>query len=128
MNKLKILKYSAGVIFIALAVLLLWWAYRAGQHAGQSRQAVKDANAIKQALEYFYQDQNRYPATDEFKDDNLMRQYVSGFPPKQYPSEQCPATFQYSNNFRNDYELRLCLTKGVSGFKEGVNIIKAPVK
>lgn len=125
---MKILKYSAGVILVALAVLLLWWAFGAGQQAGQSRQAVKDANAVKQALEYFYKDQNRYPATDEFKDDNLMRQYLSAFPPKQYPSKQCPTTFEYSNSFRNDYELRVCLTKAVKGYNKGINIIKAPIK
>lgn len=125
---MKIIRYIATLFFVALAILLLWWAYLNGRKAGQSRQAVKDANSIRQALEYFYQDQNRYPATDEFKDDNLMRQYISGFPPKQYPSETCRATFEYSNNFRNDYELRFCLSKGVNGYLTGWNKISAPAK
>lgn len=128
MKMMLILKYAAIVIFVTLAVLLLWWAYTAGQHAGQSRQAVKDSKAILQALEYFYQDQDRYPSTDEFKNDNLMRQYLSGFPPQQYPSELCPKTFEYANSFRNDYELRICLNRGVLGYQTGWNKIKSPVK
>lgn len=125
---MKIIRYAAGIIGTALVVLLLWWAFRNGQYAGQSRQTAKDANSIRQGLEYFYQDQNRYPSTDEFLDENLMRQYLSGFPPKQFPSPTCRATFEYVNQFRNDYELRVCLSKGVSGFNAGWNIIRSPAK
>lgn len=128
MNWMKVIKYIALVFFVLIAGLLLWYAYSSGQQAGQSRQIVKDATSIRQALEYFYQDQNRYPSTDEYKDANLMRQYLSGFPPQEFVSKTCPSTYQYVNNFRNDYELRICLPKGVLGYKTGWNKIIAPVK
>ncbi|HMQ02211.1 MAG TPA: hypothetical protein PKD79_04080, partial [Candidatus Doudnabacteria bacterium] len=99
-----------------------------GQRSAQSRQVVKDVSAITQALEYFYQDQNRYPAIGEFEDQNVMRQYLSNFPPQEFTSGVCPQSFGYANTFRNDYELRFCLSKGVRGYQAGWNVIKSPVK
>jgi type II secretory pathway pseudopilin PulG len=133
MNWMRLIKYVVLVLLIAIAVLAMRWAFINGRYAGQSRQAIKDAHAIQQALEYFYKDQNRYPSTDEFTDQNLMRQYMSGFPPQQYFSPNCPdrgngSTFSYINNFRNDYELRICLSKGVQGYKSGWNKVTAPKK
>jgi type II secretory pathway pseudopilin PulG len=133
MNWKRIVKYICLVLLTLLAVVAIRWAFVNGQYAGQSRQALKDGRAIAQALEYFYQDQNRYPSTDEFTDQNLMRQYLSGFPPQQYVSPSCPArnggsTFGYVNNFRKDYELRICLPKAVKGYNAGWNKITAPKK
>ncbi len=133
MNWKRIIKYVLLVLLILIAVLAIRWAFINARYAGQSRQAIKDSRAIVQALEYFYKDQNRYPSTDEFTDLNLMRQYLSGFPPQQYVAPSCPArdsgsTFGYVNSFRNDYELRVCLPKAVRGYKEGWNKITAPKK
>ncbi len=128
MNWMKVIKYSSLVLLTLLAVLLLWWTFNNGKKAGQSRQIIKDSRALSQAFEYFYQDQNRYPSSDEFTDQNLMRQYLSGFPPQEFVSETCPQTFVYVNNFRNDYELRICLPKGVQGYLTGWNKISAPSK
>ncbi len=130
---MRIIKYVVLILLTLLAVLAIRWAFINARHAGQSRQAIKDGRAIAQALEYFYKDQNRYPSTDEFTDLNLMRQYLSGFPPQQYVSPNCPArssgsTYGYINNFRNDYELRICLPKAVQGYKAGWNKITAPKK
>lgn len=130
---MKIVKYIVFVILAIIAVLALWWAFINGQQAGQSRQVLKNGKAIQQALEYFYQDQNRYPSTDEFLDQNLMRQYLSSYPPQEFVSKTCPqgngsVNYSYVNHFRNDYELRLCLPKAVQGFQAGWNKFIAPVK
>lgn len=148
MNWMRIIKYISIGLLTVLAILGILWTFNNGKQAGQSRQVIKDGRAIQQALEYFYQDQNRYPSTDEFLDQNLMRQYLSNFPPQQFVSSICPApvdfskttsldsastntklaNFVYVNNFRNDYELRLCLPKGVQGYRAGWNKIIAPTK
>ncbi len=128
MNIRKILKYT-GITVLALAALgAIGLGMLNGVKAAQSRQISKDAKAIIAGLEYFYKDQNRYPFVGEFEDQNVMRQYVSGFPPREFPSELCEKSYDYVNNFRNDYELRICLPKGVSGYKAGWNVIKSPVK
>lgn len=148
MNWMRIIKYISIGLLTLLAILGIFWTFNNGKRAGQSRQVIKDGRAIQQALEYFYQDQNRYPSSDEFLDQNLMRQYLSDFPPQQFVSNICVAdsrapksssadpdsgniglvNFVYVNNFRNDYELRLCLPKGVQGHPAGWNKIIAPVK
>lgn len=128
MNFWKIFKIAALTALVILTALLLWLAVINGQRSAQSRQIVKDVNAIKQGLEYFYQDQNRYPAVSEFDEQNVMRQYLSNFPPQEFASGVCTESISYQNNFRNDYELRFCLSKGVKGYRAGWNSIKSPVK
>ncbi len=127
-NLNKILKYFGIAILVVLLVLAIWWAFDLGKRSAQSRQVVKDAQALTTALEYFYKDQSRYPAITEFLDQNIMRQYASGFPPQNYISRFCQKSFDYTNTFRNDYELRFCLSKSVKGYKTGWNVIKSPSK
>lgn len=124
---LKILKYIGLAILVALAVVVIWRAVVNGSRSSQSRQVLKDAAAIKLALDYFYKDQNRYPSIGEFEDQNIMRQYLSNFPPKEFVSGVCDSSFDYVNTFRNDYELRFCLPKGVRGYQTGWNVFKSPI-
>ncbi len=124
----KILKISGVLVAIVVLALLLLWAYSSGQKAGQSRQVIKDAKTITAALEYFYKDQNRYPAITEFNDQNVMRQYMDNFPPQQFTDSVCDKTYDYQNAFRADYELRICLPKAQGNFKTGWNVIKSPQK
>lgn len=124
----KILKIIGIVLLVLLTIFLLWRAVVNGQRSAQARQVIKDAGAITQALEYFYQDQNRYPAIGEFNDQNVMRQYLSNFPPQEFANGLCERSFDYVNTFRNDYELRFCLPKGVRGYNTGWNTISSPAK
>lgn len=124
----KILKIAGIVIFVLITVGAVWLAIINGQKSAQSRQIVKDAAALAVSLEYFYEDQNRYPSNDEFLDQNVMRQYADNFPPQQFVSTTCTENYQYLNTFRTDYELRFCLPKGVAGYRTGWNTLKAPIK
>ncbi len=128
MNLWKLVKIIGAVLAIAVLAGLLFWTALNGHRAAQSRQVLKDAKAITAALEYFYQDQNRYPAITEFEDQNVMRQYLSNFPPQQFASGVCEKSFQYQNSFRSDYELRVCLPKASQGYRAGWNVIKSPQK
>lgn len=125
---IQILKYASIVLLVLASIGAIWWAFGMGKKAAQGRQVVKDAKTIVSALEYFYKDQNRYPAITEFQDQNIMRQYMSGFPPQEFLSSSCAKSFDYTNTYRDDYELRFCLPKGVKGYRTGWNVIKSPVK
>lgn len=128
MNFWKIFKIAALTAMVIITGLLLWLAVVNGQRSAQARQVVKDVNAITAALEYFYKDQNRYPAIGEFEEQNVMRQYLSNFPPQEFASGPCTESISYQNDFRDDYELRFCLPKGVKGYKTGWNSIKSQAK
>jgi type II secretory pathway pseudopilin PulG len=128
MNILKILKVIIIIILVILLALLLTWSFSSGKKAAQSRQIIKDSKTILSALEYFYQDQNRYPSINEFNDQNVMRQYMNNFPPQEFTSEVCAKTFEYQNSFRSDYELRICLPKAKGDYQLGWNAIKSPQK
>ena len=124
----KVLKIIAIILFVLITLGAVWLAISNGRKSAQSRQIVKDAAAIAVALEYFYEDQNRYPSSDEFLDQNVMRQYADNFPPQEFLSANCSTAFEYVNTFRSDYDLRFCLPKGVAGYRTGWNSIKAPQK
>lgn len=111
-------------LLIVILVLLSWWGWSNGVRAAQSKRIVKDAQAMKQGFAEFYKDQNRYPATTEFSNNNLMRPYIVNFPPQTFTTAACPQTFDYFNASPQVYELRFCLPKAVSGFQAGWNTLK----
>lgn len=92
--------------------------------SAKSKRTLKDAQVIAQGFDEFYKDQNRYPSTVEFEDNNLMRTYITNFPPVEYPTPVCAKTFDYFNPSSNTYELRFCLSKAVGGYNTGWNTIK----
>ena len=112
------------VILISLAL----WGWNNGVQAARAKRIVKDARSIAAGFSEFYKDQNRYPATTEFKENNLLRPYIANFPPKQFSTEACPETFDYYNFSSEVYELRFCLPKAVDGFQIGWNTLTSPVK
>ncbi|HEX3099358.1 MAG TPA: hypothetical protein VHQ41_00090 [Patescibacteria group bacterium] len=112
-----------GFLVVVLALLSLW-GWNNGVKAAQSKRVVKDAQAMTAGFTEFYKDQNRYPATTEFTNNNLLRPYIANFPPQTFPSKTCPNTFDYYNASPQTYELRFCLSKAVSGFNIGWNTLK----
>ncbi len=119
-------RWSQNVLlaFVALVLVLLsLWGWDNGVRAAKAKRIVKDANMMVAAFAEFHKDQNRYPATAEFQDLNVMRRYISNFPPQEFPSETCPQTFDYYNAAPQVYELRFCLPKAVNGFVEGWNTV-----
>ncbi len=114
------------IIFLFVLIVLLglsWWGYVNGQKAAKSKQVVKDVKSVISALEYFKADQNHYPSIDEYADNNIMRNYLSNFPPVQFVSDVCDSSYNYYSSNPQSYELRFCLSKSVSGYKKGWNSI-----
>lgn len=118
---MKWIKIGLLVVLVVLVGLALWWAVSNGQRAAQSKQILRDVEAMQQGFEYFKQDQGRYPAISQFEDANLMRTYLNNFPPQQFTSQTCTETYDYYNFFSDQYELRFCLPKAVQGWAAGWN-------
>ncbi len=112
------------VILAILAALVLWWGWDNAVKTARSKSVLKDAAVLTQGFKYFYTDQNRYPSTGEFTDSNLMRSYMSNFPPQNFATTACAKSFDYYNANPKIYELRICLPKAVSGYKAGWNVYR----
>lgn len=112
-----------GLLLVILATLV-WWGWNNGVKSAQSKRVVKNANAIVEGFKEFYKDQNRYPTTGEFQNNNLMRPYIVNFPPQEFPSETCSQSFDYFNATPQTYELRFCLSKKVGNYQIGWNTLK----
>jgi hypothetical protein len=111
-------------LLVAILALLSWWGVSNGIKAAQAKRVVKDAHSIVAGFAEFYKDQNRYPATTEFTNNNLLRPYIANFPPQSFLSADCPKTFDYYNSTPQTYELRFCLPKAAGGFQAGWNSLK----
>lgn len=112
-----------GLLLVILA-LLVWWGWGNGVSSAQSKRIAKDAQVITEGFKEFFKDQNRYPTTGEFQNNNLMRPYIVNFPPQEFTSEICSKSFDYFNATPQTYELRFCLPKAVSGYPAGWNTLK----
>jgi hypothetical protein len=120
-------RWSQNLLFVILTlvlVLLVWWGFKNGVRAAQSKRIIKDAQVLSSAFAEFKKDQNRYPADTEYEDRNVMRSYITNFPPAEFVSELCPSSFDYFNASPQTYELRFCLPKAAKGFQKGWNVMK----
>jgi hypothetical protein len=109
---------------VVILLLLVWWGWANGRRAAQSKRVVRDALAMQAGFQEFFKDQNRFPATTEFKDNPVMRAYLTNFPPQTFPTATCPTAYDYYSATPLTYELRFCLAKGVSGYRTGWNVLK----
>lgn len=102
--------------------LLCWWGTVNAMKSAQSKALIKDATAIVQGFEYFKKDQNRYPFSSEFDDVEMLREYLTNYPPQQHLSAVCETNFEYFSDSPEAYELRICLPKAAKGFPAGWSI------
>ena len=123
MNYSNWIKYIIVFLLLLVATIGVWWGFNSGRQAAQSKQVVKDVLAMQQAFEYFHADQGRYPTTGEFTDQNIMRGYLTSFPPQEFTAGGCEKNFDYYNAFANEYILRFCTSKAVQGYAAGWNEI-----
>lgn len=117
-------RLKQNLLLIGLILLLgvgLWWALTAGIRAGKSKIVLKNAAALRTGLNYFLEDQDRYPTALEFQDKNIMLNYLSPFPPVNVVSGICKQSFSYKSPTADTYELTFCLPKASGGFPAGQN-------
>lgn len=109
---------------IAVAVILLLaavWGAVLGKALAQSDTVVQTAKNLATGIEFFYNDQNRFPSAAEFQNNNLMLNYFSQFPPSNFVSSNCPESFSYKRLELNSYQLNFCLPRAFGGYRAGWN-------
>ncbi len=108
---------------LGVAVILVW-SIGAGWSKGKSMadagQVLANADRLVTGLDYFYNDQDRYPTALEF-DSGLMHAYFTSFPPHNFTSSQCPESYSYKRNSASQYLLGFCLPVATNGFRQGWN-------
>jgi hypothetical protein len=112
------------VTVIFLAVILLWaiWSgFSSGRENAQSELLVHNARQLVGALDYFYQNQDRFPTAGEFIDANLMGQYVKPLPIQQIVGNTCAQSFDYKRLSPDSFQLLVCLPRAGDGFQRGWN-------
>lgn len=108
---------------LVVAVILLWTCssgWSKGRKIAEAEQVLANADAVVKGLDYFYNDQDRYPTAVEFSSDD-MAQYFSSFPLHNFSSSECPETFSYKRNSATEYILGFCLPIESAGFVQGWN-------
>lgn len=119
MTKLwPILAVILSVIGLALAGFLGW---SRGTAQAQAQVTFEQAKQIKQAMDYFYGDNNRYPTDAEFTDPSVIGGYFRNYPIEQFSTAPCPQSFVYKQLSPASYQLNFCLESPVSGYPAGWN-------
>lgn len=108
------------------AVILLWCVlagWSSGKKTAQSEAVLANAAALKQSLDYFYLDQDRFPSALEFTDQDrkIMLSYLSYFPIAEFPAKNCPQSYVYKNTGTKSFQLKYCLPKAINGYQSGWN-------
>lgn len=116
----KSLKLSLTVIMVAVILLLsLSFGYDNGRMYAQSEVVKHNVQSLSAGLEYFFQDQERYPTALEFADQPQMAAYFDSFPPENFTGSQCSESFIYKRPDISSYQLNYCLLKSFGGESAG---------
>jgi 4-amino-4-deoxy-L-arabinose transferase-like glycosyltransferase len=118
-NKLKIFLSSLAAAVVLL--LVVFWGANTGKQIAQAQFIAATSQNAAGALQYFYQDQNRYPTAEEFENQNLMLNYLSNFPLPNYVSAKCSQSFVYKRIDTNSFQLSFCLPVAEGNYQAGWN-------
>lgn len=119
----RAIQNSIVVVVIIFFYLCLHWGWRAGQDIARTRFTVRTAYVTLQGLDYFYNDQSRYPSENEFVDRNRMGVYISNFPPTFLTHNLCPVNGQYATQGLRTFSLQFCTPRSLSPFQKGVSAV-----
>ncbi len=116
-----------------VAVILLYVTYsgiRSGSTDAKSEVVLANAKTLAEGINYFYEDQDRFPSDEEFSNADVMSSYIEGYPPINIFSgacignEQDNSTYSYFSLNEKSYELSFCLPSEIGGYKAGKNTVK----
>jgi hypothetical protein len=118
---LQILTVAGSTV---LLFLFLYWGVLSGNEKAQAQTVIQDAGQLVKAVDYFYNDQNRFPTAEEFLDRVAFGMYVNNFPPQQFTSATCPQTYVYKRISVTSYQLNFCLPANSNGYVKGWNRVE----
>ncbi len=108
----------AVILFVAI-----FQGVKAGKATAQANAVILVTQNFSAGLEYFYQDQNRFPNVLEFNEQNLMLNYFNVFPFPKFISALCTESFEYKKNSNTSVILNFCLPKSAGTYQAGWNTL-----
>lgn len=111
------------IVIVALVFLVFWLnlGWQSALKLQQARVVVRNAKAVVEGLRFFYNDYDRFPRADEFQNGVSLVPYFSVFPPREFVSRRCPASFMYSRPALNNFVLNFCLPAAAEQYRAGWN-------
>ncbi len=120
-------KIRNSILFLILSgvfLFLVFFGVSSGKKQAQSILVLNQVSEEILALNYFYDDNNRYPTGDEFARSEVMQNYLTKIPKSSdIQNSFCPETLKYLRPRPESYELSFCLPKAQDGYKLGWNKI-----
>ncbi len=107
-----------GVVWFVLLVVL-FVAFFVGRDLARSNFAFKQVGQIISGLDYFYQDNDRFPSEVEFSEVNLMQKYYANLPYYSVVSKKCPSPIEYTSFDRLTFQIDFCIPRNYFGWMAG---------
>lgn len=117
----RVLQVLTVLSLTVILLLTIFSGLKKGKLEAQTEAVLNNTQAINKALEYFFQDQDRYPTAMEFAEPKLMGQYLSLYPIPDIVSENCSNSFRYLRIEPKKYDLFFCLSKDTENSIQGWN-------
>ena len=93
-----------------------------GKALSQAETVVSNFKQLEKALEYFYNDQDRFPTAGEFTDPEIFGRYLEGsLSNLNITTKTCAQSFIYNRISFVSYKLQFCLPAEAAGYKSGWN-------
>lgn len=129
MNYQRIVQNTIALVVLFFLVLCIWYGYKAGFAIAQTRFISLNTRALQKGLDYFYQDQNRYPTEAEFKNTELMKRYFVNFPVPNETIASCGPSITYASYRQLSFTLDFCIPRSTGNFIKGKNSVteKSPL-
>lgn len=119
----KITIILSSLIVAVLLFVAIFQGAKAGKDTAQADAIIEAAQNLSAGLEYFYNDQDRFPNVLEYGDQNIMLNYFNVFPVPSFVSSFCRESFVYKKNTSSGVSLSFCLPKEAGGYQKGWNIL-----
>lgn len=124
-NRLQSITLIAAVVLFLLSGI---WGVYAGNQYGKSKATYVSVSHLYDALNFYYQDQGRFPSADQLYNQSVLNayNYIGNLPVPDDATGICAPyqKFIYTQSTPRDFSLQFCLLKGVAGYPAGVSTIK----
>lgn len=126
-EKFRRLQSTTMVAALVLFFLSAIWGIYAGYQYGKSKATYQSVSHLYDALNFYYQDQGRYPSADQLYNQSILTayNYIGNLPKPDDATGKCSEykDFIYTQSKPSDFSLQFCLLKPVGGYSSGLNVI-----
>lgn len=119
-NQIKIFITVIGVAaFLFISIFL---GASSGRREAESEAVFMAAQEMKMALDFFYKDNDRLPTANEFGNEKVISQYLSG-KPNTFKIKECPEPLNYTRADKKMATINFCLPDDFNVASKGQNTI-----